>query len=141
MKIWILLYLSLVVCGYGFATLGPWWLPLIPAVLISAWWTGGHKQYVSRRAKKDYSHSQHRLTASAGFLVSGLALMTVWLGMAFLLANQDSTGLVAKVGSLFGGSLPFLAQVSASGLVYTIIGILSFLLGGLAGYAGVRLRH
>src|SRR5690606_33810236 len=101
MKTSILLFLSLVVCGYGFAMLGPWWFPIIPCLVISAWWAGGRKRFVSKRANREYSHVQYPLSASAAFLISGFALMTIWLLYGWFRYQADATGLTSKIGSLF----------------------------------------
>lgn len=121
---YLLLYVLLVVSGFGFAAIGPWWLPLLPVFLIGAWWTG-----------------RRTLSAAAAFLIGGLALSTVWLVAAWWIDSGDVTGLAGKIGELFRASVPALDGISGQTLVFALTGIISFLLGGITGFAGVCVRR
>src|SRR5690554_2077805 len=122
MMLRILLYLILVVIGFGFAAIGPWWLPLLPIFVICAWWSGSQ-----------------RLSAPSGFLIGGLAFLTLWLGAAWWIDAGDATGLAGKIGQMFSAGMPALDGVSGRTLVFAVTGVVSFLLGGIAGVAGVKI--
>lgn len=116
---YIFLYLLILVSGFGYAMAGPWWIPLLPCFVICAW-----------RADPGWS----------GFLTAGLALLTLWLGYALYLDARDVTGLTVRIAELLGSGVPSLAQVPPKLLIFFVIGLVSFLLGGLSGLAGTLLR-
>lgn len=120
----IIAYLLIVLTGYGFATIGPWWIPVVPCFVICAWLVGANGW-----------------SAWGGFLVGGLALLTLWLGTTWMIDARDPTGLADKIGQLFRAGVPGLESFSGKLLVYLVTGIVSFLLGGLAGMSGVMIRR
>ncbi len=115
----IFLILIIVIAGFVLDMIGPWWLPLIACFLVCAWQAG---------------------SGWSGFWLGAFGMSLLWVGTALYLDARDVTGLSAKMSSLFTGSIPALGVLPGSLPAYLILFVISFLLGGLSGYAGAMFR-
>lgn len=113
-------FILTLVAAYFLAWSGPWWLPLIACLLISAW-----------KFRRGWN----------GFFFGAWIMICLWLGTAWYWNMQDTTGLSVKMAELFSGSLPKLNGLKGSSLIFIVLALLAALLGGLAGMSGVYLKR
>ncbi len=112
-------YLLILVLG-GIASLfGPWWV-IAPVCFAVSWW----------KCKK----------GGQAFGISALAVVTLWLGYSFYLHSAASVDFSARVAGIFTGSIPALQNAPGIAVVLVIAGLVSGLVGGFSGLAGVQIR-
>ncbi len=114
-----MLYLLIVVLGAVLSYFLPWWI-VAPLIFALSWWKGK--------------------SASNAALVASAAMLTLWVGYATYLNLSSDINLSDKIGAIFAGETGPLAKMPKTGLIFTVLTIISTAIGGLAGSAGVMAR-
>lgn len=114
-----MLYILIVIIGGILSYFGPWWV-LAPVCMTLCWW-------------KAYSTLQ-------GAVVAALATLSLWVGYSIFMNFNSEVDMMAKIADLFTGGVGAVSKIPKAGFVFAIITIISSLIGGLSGAAGVQIR-
>ncbi len=115
-----MLYLLIVILGAVLSYFLPWWI-VAPLIFALSWWKGK--------------------SASNAALVASTALVTLWVGYATFLNLTSDINLADKIGAIFGGESGPISKMPKTGLIFTVLTLISTILGGLSGSAGVMARE
>jgi hypothetical protein len=114
-----MLFALILITGGILSFFGPWWI-IAPVCMALCWW----------KAK----------SSTEGALVAALATLSLWVGYSIFLNFNSEVDMMAKIADLFTGGLGALSELPKAGFVFAIIAVISILIGGLSGAAGVQIR-
>ncbi|HWK99098.1 MAG TPA: hypothetical protein VNQ55_04090 [Parapedobacter sp.] len=115
-----MLFLFILVVGALLAYLGPWWV-IAPVCFAGCWW-------LSRRPAQAFWQS-----AAAGALL--------WVGYGVFLQVSSGSGLAAQVAGIFTGGASFGTGTVGIVLLLATSALVSALVSGFSGLAGLRLKQ
>ena len=114
-----MIYILIIILGAIASFFGPWWI-IGPVCFAVCYW----------KATKP----------GKAFAISALAAISLWLGYSLYLNAVSEVNLSDKIAGIFTGGAPALDGVPKIAVIILLVSLVSGLVGGFSGMAGVQVR-